>query len=106
MLRLRQQISEKSRAVKSQVVTEEETCDQVRTFGEFSGPRDCISCGHYFFNYNMFLKQKCIILRKQISDMVADKQEEVAALEMKLQTLDKDLEWKKEVLSPIFLQSC
>lgn len=54
----------------------------------------------------MFLKQKCIILRKQISDMVADKQEEVAALEMKLQTLDKDLEWKKEVLSPIFLQSC
>lgn len=34
--------------------------------------------------------------------MVADKQEEVAALEMKLQTLDKDLEWKKEVLSPIF----
>ena len=54
----------------------------------------------------MFLKQKCIILHKQISDMVADKQEEVAALEMKLQTLDKDLEWKKEVLSPIFLQSC
>lgn len=50
----------------------------------------------------MFLKQKCIILHKQISDMVADKQEEVAALEMKLQTLDKDLEWKKEVLSPIF----
>ena len=50
----------------------------------------------------MFLKQKYIILHKQISDMVADKQEEVAAFEMKLQTLDKDLEWKKEVLSPIF----
>lgn len=33
--------------------------------------------------------------------MVADKQGEVAALEMKLQTLDKDLEWKKEVLWPI-----
>ena len=29
--------------------------------------------------------------------MVADKQEEVTALEMKLQVLDKDLNWKKEV---------
>ena len=29
--------------------------------------------------------------------MVADKQEEVTNLEMKLQALDKDLEWKKEV---------
>ena len=31
--------------------------------------------------------------------MVADKQEEVTALEMKLQVLDKDLNWKKEVSS-------
>ncbi|XP_067051748.1 kinetochore protein NDC80 homolog isoform X2 [Acropora muricata] len=68
LLRLRQQISEKSRAVKSQVVTEEETCDQ-------------------------------------ISDMVADKQEEVAALEMKLQTLDKDLEWKKEIMAKEYQKS-
>lgn len=29
--------------------------------------------------------------------MVSDKQEEVAGLEMKLQALDKDLNWKKEV---------
>lgn len=29
--------------------------------------------------------------------MVSDKQEEVTALEMKLQVLDKDLNWKKEV---------
>ena len=33
----------------------------------------------------------------QISEMVSDKQEEVTALEMKLQVLDKDLNWKKEV---------
>ena len=31
--------------------------------------------------------------------MVADKQEEVTALEMKLQVLDKDLNWKKEVFN-------
>lgn len=29
--------------------------------------------------------------------MVSDKQEEATALEMKLQVLDKDLNWKKEV---------
>lgn len=29
--------------------------------------------------------------------MVSDKQEEVTALEMKLQVLDNDLNWKKEV---------
>ena len=29
--------------------------------------------------------------------MVSDKKEEVSALEMKLQVLDKDLDWKKEV---------
>ncbi|XP_068697967.1 kinetochore protein NDC80 homolog isoform X1 [Montipora foliosa] len=62
LLRLKQQISEKSRAMKSQVVTEEETYDQ-------------------------------------IADMVADKQEEVTNLEMKLQALDKDLEWKKEIMA-------
>ena len=39
--------------------------------------------------------QHIIIL--QISEMVSDKQEEVTALEMKLQVLDKDLNWKKEV---------
>lgn len=29
--------------------------------------------------------------------MVSDKQEEVTALDMRLQALDKDLDWKKEV---------
>jgi len=29
--------------------------------------------------------------------MVSDKQEEATSLEMKLQVLDKDLNWKKEV---------
>jgi len=37
--------------------------------------------------------------------MVADKQEEVAALEMKLQTLDKDLEWKKEIMAKEYQKS-
>ena len=31
--------------------------------------------------------------------MVSDKQEEATALEMKLQVLDKDLNWKKEVVN-------
>jgi len=35
----------------------------------------------------------------QISEMVSDKQEEATALEMKLQVLDKDLNWKKEIMS-------
>ena len=34
--------------------------------------------------------------------MVSDKQEEVTALEMKLQVLDKDLNWKKEVSNSWF----
>ena len=38
----------------------------------------------------------------QISEMVSDKQEEVTALEMKLQVLDKDLNWKKEVSNSWF----
>ena len=29
--------------------------------------------------------------------MVSDKQEEVTTLDMRLQALDKDLDWKKEV---------
>lgn len=33
----------------------------------------------------------------QISDMVLEKKEEVTALDMRLQALDKDLVWKKEV---------
>ena len=32
--------------------------------------------------------------------MVADKQEEVAALESRLSVLDKEYEWKKEVNTP------
>jgi len=35
----------------------------------------------------------------QISEMVSDKQEEATSLEMKLQVLDKDLNWKKEIMS-------
>ncbi|KAJ7363666.1 kinetochore-associated Ndc80 complex subunit ndc80 [Desmophyllum pertusum] len=35
----------------------------------------------------------------QISEMVSDKQEEVSALEMKLQVLDKDLDWNKELMA-------
>lgn len=35
----------------------------------------------------------------QISEMVADKQEEVTALESKLQVLDKELDWKKEIMA-------
>ena len=31
--------------------------------------------------------------------MVLEKKEEVTALEMRLQALDKDLDWKKEVTS-------
>ena len=37
----------------------------------------------------------------KISEMVADKQEEVTALESKLQVLDKELDWKKEVLQQL-----
>ena len=39
----------------------------------------------------------------QISEMVSDKQEEASALEMKLQVLDKDLNWKKEVSNSLFI---
>lgn len=35
----------------------------------------------------------------QISEMVTDKQEEVTALEGKLQVLDKELDWKKEIMA-------
>ena len=35
--------------------------------------------------------------------MVSDKKEEVSALEMKLQVLDKDLDWKKEVTTLVIL---
>lgn len=62
LLRLKQHISEKTRTIQSQIITEEEAFDQ-------------------------------------ISEMVSDKQEEVTALEMKLQVLDKDLNWKKEIMS-------
>ena len=34
--------------------------------------------------------------------MVADKQEEVTALESKLQVMDKELDWKKEVLQQLW----
>lgn len=68
LLRLKQQISERSRTIKSQVITEEEAFDQ-------------------------------------ISDMVSDKQEEVTALGTRLQALDKDLEWKKEIMSKEYQKS-
>ena len=44
-----------------------------------------------------------MIFLMQISDMVSDKQEEVSALEMRLQVLDKELDWKKEVISAVTL---
>jgi len=68
LLRLKQQISERSRTIQSQVITEEEAFDQ-------------------------------------ISDMVSDKQEEVTALGTRLQALDKDLEWKKEIMSKEYQKS-
>ncbi|KAM7440889.1 kinetochore-associated Ndc80 complex subunit ndc80 [Porites harrisoni] len=68
LLRLKQQMSEKSRTIQSQIITEEEAVDQ-------------------------------------ISDMVLEKKEEVTALDMRLQALDKDLDWKKEIMAKEYQKS-